>query len=357
RALHAMKESRPGCSVRILTSSLGAAGGPLLEPVDETIVYDPPWMKATPQREGPDPDVAVLDRLRQGRFDGAVIFTVYSQNPLASALLCHLAGIPRRLAHCRENPYQLLTDWIAEPEPQRLIRHEARRQLDLVGWIGCGTSDERLRIRVPEPAVARAKEALREWGAVEPGRDEWILIHPGASAPSRRWPPERFAEAADRIHAETSLPILFSGTSGEAALVEQIAARMKAPSRSMAGKLSLAEFAAVVRASRLLISNNTSPVHIASAVGTPVIDLYALTNPQHTPWMVPNRVLYHDVACRWCYKSLCPQGHHDCLRKVEPESVVRAAHELLAETRAAGYGISPVQDAGPHDPRAEEVTR
>ncbi len=58
----------------------------------------------------------------------------------------------------------------------------------------------------------------------------------------------------------------------------------------------------------LLVSNNTGPVHIAAAVGTPVVDLYALTNPQHTPWGVPNRVLYHDVPCKYCYKSICPRA-------------------------------------------------
>ena len=75
------------------------------------------------------------------------------------------------------------------------------------------------------------------------------------------------------------------------------------------------------------MANNTGPVHIAAAVGTPVVDLYALTNPQHTPWGVPNRVLFHDVPCKYCYKSVCPQGHHDCLRLVRPEDVVTAVIE------------------------------
>jgi ADP-heptose:LPS heptosyltransferase len=79
----------------------------------------------------------------------------------------------------------------------------------------------------------------------------------------------------------------------------------------------------------VLVSNNTGPVHVASAVGTPVVVLYALTNPQHTPWAVPCRVLNHDVPCQPCYKSLCPEGHHDCLRKVAPMEIVRAVRELV----------------------------
>jgi ADP-heptose:LPS heptosyltransferase len=93
--------------------------------------------------------------------------------------------------------------------------------------------------------------------------------------------------------------------------------------------LSLAELGALIGEADLLISNNTGPAHIAAALGTPVVDLYALTNPQHTPWEVKSRVLFHDVPCRNCYKSVCPAGHHDCLRRVEPERVVQAARELL----------------------------
>jgi ADP-heptose:LPS heptosyltransferase len=99
--------------------------------------------------------------------------------------------------------------------------------------------------------------------------------------------------------------------------------------QSLAGRLDVAELAAVLARAPLLVSNNTGPVHLAAAVGTPVVDLYALTNPQHTPWGVPHRVLSHDVPCKYCYKSVCPLGHHDCLRAVAPAAVVTAALDLL----------------------------
>ena len=75
---------------------------------------------------------------------------------------------------------------------------------------------------------------------------------------------------------------------------------------------------------------------MAAALGTPVIDLYALTNPQHTPWRVRSRVLSHDVPCRNCLKSVCPQGHHGCLRGVEPEAVASAAVDLLRSDASVG---------------------
>jgi ADP-heptose:LPS heptosyltransferase len=96
----------------------------------------------------------------------------------------------------------------------------------------------------------------------------------------------------------------------------------------LAAELDLAELCAVIEAAPLLISNNTGPVHIAAAVGTPIVDLYALTNPQHQPWKVPSVVLSHDVPCRWCYSSVCPAGHHLCLVLVTPEQVVDAARVL-----------------------------
>jgi ADP-heptose:LPS heptosyltransferase len=72
-------------------------------------------------------------------------------------------------------------------------------------------------------------------------------------------------------------------------------------------------------------------VHLAAAVGTPVVDLYALTNPQHTPWQVPAQVLSHDVPCRNCQQSVCTQPDHDCLRGVPPQAVADAARALMRE--------------------------
>src|SRR3546814_6970097 len=98
---------------------------------------------ATPE---PAEHLAMIERLRAGRFDACVIFTVYSQAPLPAALLAYLAGIPLRLAHCREHPYGLLTDWVPESEPERETRNEVRRQLDLVETVGALPESERLEI-------------------------------------------------------------------------------------------------------------------------------------------------------------------------------------------------------------------
>lgn len=308
------------CSVTLLTSPAGAALAGMIPEIDEFITFAAPWMKPPAARA----DEALIARLRDERFDAAVIFTVFSQSPLPAAYLCYLAGIPRRLAHCHENPYQLLTDWVPDPEPASGVRHEVRRQLDLVEWIGARTSDLRLSFAVPASARKTVQALVKTLG------QPLVVMHPGASAASRRYPPEQFARAADMLVEAIGCEIVLTGNAGEEDLVQSVRQRMSNPSHSLVGKLSLAELGALIDEADLLISNNTGPAHIAAALGTPIVDLYALTNPQHTPWQVESRVLYHDVPCRNCFKSVCPTGQHDCLRRVLPESVAAAARELLA---------------------------
>jgi ADP-heptose:LPS heptosyltransferase len=134
---------------------------------------------------------------------------------------------------------------------------------------------------------------------------------------------------------------VLTGSAAEADLVGRVRAVVRSPSISLAGRLDLTGLCAVIAAADVVVSNNTAPVHIAAAVGTPVVDLYALTNPQHTPWLVPHRLLYHDVPCRYCYKSVCPAAHNDCLRRVEPEAVAAAAVELLQRAALAPFEPGP----------------
>jgi len=329
-ALRALKRSAPQRHLTLLASRTGAMAADFVHEIDDVIVYAAPWMK----QEGGEPEsvLPMAQALRRQAFDAAVIFTVYSQSPLPAAMLCGAAGIPLRLAHCRENPYSLLTDWLPEIEPQGGIRHEVQRQLDLVAHIGCHTQNTRLSLSVPPHAVAWAHQRLRALG-IDAG-DVWMLIHPGATAPSRRYPPELWAQAARRLALEHGCPIVFAGAESEAELVRAIQADMRADSMSLCGELDLARLAAIIALAPVLLCNNSAPAHIAAATGTPVVDLYALTNPQHTPWQVAHRVLFHDVPCRFCYRSVCPQGHHGCLRNVDPAAVAAAASALLARRDA-----------------------
>lgn len=341
-ALHAARHAAGGRHVTLLTSPAGAAAGQLVDAVDEVIVYDAPWVKATAPRTAAAVDRTFIAALAARGFDAAIIFTVYSQNPLPAAMMCYLADIPQRLAYCRENPYQLLTAWLAEVDPDAGPRHEVQRQLDLVAAVGWRSEEDHLRITVPPAASLEVDARLADWGLLDTAR--WVVVHPGASAPSRRYPEEHFAAVIMQLSREHGFHVLLTGSADERPLLERLARHGDGRARALAGELDLAGLAALIARAPVLISNNTGPAHVAAAVGTPVVDLYALTNPQHTPWRVTNRVLYRDVPCRNCYRSVCPEGHHHCLRGVEPREVVAAARELWAGRTA---GESSAQRAAP----------
>ncbi|SPR99100.1 glycosyltransferase family 9 protein [Cupriavidus taiwanensis] len=334
-AMQALADALPGRRLTLLTSHSAAALGPHLPMVSRVLAWDAPWARHAEDRaaSAPGPAIAACARwLARLRFDAAVIFTVYSQSPLPAAVLCALAGIPLRLACCRENPYTLLSDWVPDTEPgtqpgQR-PRHEAQRQLDLVAQVGALPRDTRLRFCVlasDRTAVAGRLAAIRA------GRSgPVVVVHPGASAPSRRWPPARFAQVAHALAVKVGAHVLVTGDAAEHDIVRAVcAAAGHARVVPLAGALRLGEMGALLEAADLLVSNNTGPVHLAAALGTPVVDLYALTNPQHTPWQVPHRTLFADVPCRYCYKSTCPQGHHRCLEDVPATHAVQAALALL----------------------------
>lgn len=325
-AMRALREADSERRLSLLTSRSGAALAPHLDGIDEVIPYDAPWVKHA-HASAPAKDEATIDSLAARGFDAAVIFTVYSQSPLPAAFMCRLAGIPRALAHCRENPYSLLSDWVPETEPQDRIRHEVQRQLDLVAHVGATTNDERLAFQ-PGPGAGERLAATLAGIEVE-RHAPYIVLHSGATAPSRIYPPRAFADAARMLLDDFEGHVFLTGNHSEApAVAALVRAIDRSRAHNVAGLLDLGQLGALVQGACLVIANNSGPVHIAAALGTPVVDLYALTNPQHTPWMVESRVLYRDVPCKYCYKSICPAGHHACLAQVSPDEVVAAARAI-----------------------------
>lgn len=152
--------------------------------------------------------------------------------------------------------------------------------------------------------------------------------------PARTYPPEQFAEVTELLVERFGARVVVTGTESEQELVEGVVGRVRPEVRDqvhpLAGELSFPEFCALIEAADLTVTNNTGPMHLSAAVGTPVVALFALTNPpqQWHPWQVPHRLLYHDVPCRICYSRICPVGH-ECLRLVTAEMVVEAATNLL----------------------------
>jgi lipopolysaccharide heptosyltransferase II len=292
-AIRALKESFH-CSITLMTSSMGSSIARMIPEIDDVIVFDVPWVKLQSSDVNTASDVRnMVQILKSQRFDAAIIFTVYSQSPLPAALLLYLADVPMRLAYCRENPYQLLTHWLPDEEPYTLIRHQVKRDLALVKSIGASVSDDHIRLDLPEYAWTATKEKLRKEGidVTKP----WIILHPGVSEKKREYPEEHWAAIAHKITGMQEFQVIITGTQSEAPLAARIKEAVEEPVYSLAGLLSVEEFVMLIKHASLVISVNTSTIHIAAATQTRVIVLYALTNPQHTPWKVPGTVLPYDV--------------------------------------------------------------
>ncbi|MCS3796855.1 glycosyltransferase family 9 protein [Niastella sp. OAS944] len=290
-ALKALKETFL-CHITVLTSTMAQHITGFIPVIDETIICDLPWVKANAATTGAGL-MELANELRSYNFDAAIIFTVYSQSALPAAMLAMLAGIPKRLAYCRENPYDLLTHWLPDKEPYTFVQHQVQRDLNLVAVTGANTQDESLLVTVNENDRYSTHHKLRQSG-IEPGRD-YILFHPGVSEEKRKYPVERWIELG-KLVANTGLPILLTGTAKESGLTGPIATGIGDNAVDMAGRLTTGEFIALTDGAAGIVSVNTATIHIAAARQTPVIVLYALTNPQHTPWKVNGKIFPYNVA-------------------------------------------------------------
>jgi lipopolysaccharide heptosyltransferase II len=333
-AIRALKQTF-AAKITVLTSSMGAIITPFIPGIDDTIVFDLPWVKAKETIDGNEV-IALTEQLKTKRFDAAVIFTVFSQNPLPAAMIAYMAGIPLRLAYCRENPYNLLTDWFPDEEPYNFIKHQVQRDLALVQLIRASTHDLKLEVKVSEEAKTSALQKIAEAG-IDTNK-QWILCHAGVSERKREYPAELWIKSARNIVSEKNLQVLFTGSKAEKELCDTLAKEAGIGVFSMAGILSLEEFIAVISMSSLLISVNTGTVHIAAATGTPTIVLYAQTNPQHTPWMVPARVLEFpvEIASRTknqVVQELYKSYYTSHVTMPTEDDVLQAVTELLEEAR------------------------
>lgn len=344
-ALHAIKVSVPQVHLTLLTSPVGAQVGALDPDIDEVIVYTAPWMDPWGQLpQDSAREQRMIETLRAGHYDGAMIFTSYHQSALPAAYLCYLADIPLRAAASIDGPGSLLTT--RHKHPERMM-HEVERGLDLVGAVGMRDDSAQhgeLRLCPPDTARAAIRARLTAPGNVQVERP-LVVVHPGCSMPARTYPWNLYAQVVERLVQRLGANVLVTGSPDERTLVERVCRSVPDDVRAsiypLAGALTFPELCALIEAADATITNNTGPMHISAAVKTPVVALFALTNPpeQWGPWHVPSRVLNHDVACRICYSRICPYGH-ECLRLVSPEAVVDATEELLGEHGAGASRVA-----------------
>jgi lipopolysaccharide heptosyltransferase II len=202
-----------------------------------------------------------------------------------------------------------------------------------------GPYEERIVIGIHEPGAKAAAEFLNARAGYD-AKKPLIVLHPGASQESKRWPAKSFAEVADLLRDRYN--IVITGSPSERPLAEEIASAMSSetPPIISSGALSgILETGALVQKAVAVVTGDTSILHIASALGTPVVAIYGSTRPgDNAPLYGSHRLLYgENIPCAPCYQANCRFQGEDrlrCLHTVTAEQVVSALNELLSETKA-----------------------
>jgi ADP-heptose:LPS heptosyltransferase len=308
--------------VTYLCGRHGEAAARLLPGVDRVVVHNVPWIDPDPAPVDSDDVGRLVETVRRLQADQAVIFTSFHQSPLPLALLLRLAGVATVAAVSVDYPGSLLD---IRHVPDEDI-HEVERGLSLAGRLG---------YRLPAGDAGRLQVVIPPSTSVPAGTPDrgYVVVHPGASVPARAWSPEAMAEAAAALGGD-GYRVVVTGGPGETALTAAVAAA--GGGVDLGGRTSLAELAAVVSGGEAVVVGNTGPAHLAAAVGTPVVSLFAPVVPavRWRPWMVPHRLLGdQEIACAGCRARTCPFPGHPCLGGVTSAQVVGAVRSLSGSRR------------------------
>jgi ADP-heptose:LPS heptosyltransferase len=342
-AVSRLRAAYPGAEITWLVEPAAASAVQGQPWVDEVLVFPRPALAQALRRR----ELARLSRelrpflrdLRRRRFDLALDF----HSLLRSALLARLSGARRRVGYAppfsRELAHWLATDR-ALLSPRRASRFE--RNAALVDYLGVRAAPAPLPFAVDSRARARMEALLA------PGRVP-VVLHPGSSdgTPYKRYPARAYAAVARALAAQEGLPSVVSFGPGrdDRALARAVVEASEGAARLAPETRSLPELAVLLASCRLFIGGDTGPLHLASLVGTPVVQLLGPTDPvENAPWPgTPSRTLRVPLACSPCRRG-CPAAL--CMRSIPPEAVAAAARELLTPARAQTCDAGAVREAG-----------
>lgn len=300
----------------------GAAAAALLPGVDRILVHRADWIDPGADAFDRDRVLGFVDDVASLGIDQALVLTSYHQSPLPAALLLRLAGVATIAAVCDDFPGALL-------DVRHRIDddvHEVERSLSLAATLGYrlpAGDHGGLAVELPPDATTPIV-----------GGGDLVVVHPGASVPARAWAPQRYRALVGALCA-AGWRVAVTGGPAERDLTAAVADGGARPDRvlDLGGGTTLAELADVLSRSGALITGNTGPAHLAAAVGTPVISLFAPTVPAERwrPWGVRHALLgRQDIACAGCRATDCPVPGHPCIDDVTPDQVVAALRSLLS---------------------------
>lgn len=318
--IKAMRDSYPYAYIAMMVSPNAldtVDGNPYL---DEVIVYD-----KDAKHKGPRSSIKFAHNLKKKRFDLAII--LHPTNRVH--LVTFFAGIPRRIGYDRKLGI-LLTDRIKHTK-QLGEKHELEYNLDLVRYLGIEPKDKDLFMPIKPESEKWVEGLFRQEGIKN--HDRLLAIHPGASCPSKIWPDERFAEVADRLAEKYGFKVLVMAGPKDTTLAQNVIKYMHHPAINLAGKISVAQLASVLKRCRLFISNDSGPVHVSSAIGTPVISIFGrsqkgLSPKRWGPLGKNDRIAHKIVGCVECLAHNCIRDFA-CLKAVTADYVLNAADSIL----------------------------
>jgi heptosyltransferase-2 len=317
-AIAALNRRFPRAEIAVLAKPWAAGLFAGQSAVDRVVLY-----QAEGSHRGLRGRWALARELARERFDLAVLFP----NSLDAVIVPWLARIPRRVGYRTDGRGLLLTQVVVR-SGRSAERHQVFRYLDLARSLGAdGEAIPRLAVGVE--AGREADRLLQDLG-VETG-EACIAVNPGSVYGSaKRWPAGRFAAVADALAETHQARVLLIGSTRERDVLEAMAGRMCRPPIRLGGRTDLATLAAVLKRARLLLSNDTGAMHVAAAVGTPVLAVFGPTDADATGPLGPDsRVVREPVPCSPCLLRECPIDHR-CMVGVGIAQVLRATEELLA---------------------------
>ena len=310
-----------------MASPAGALTSPLLPWIDEVLPWRALWQDLGRLNFDPAREWELIETLKFRQFDAAIIFTSFSQSPHPPALICALAGIPVRIGESKEADTGTLTH-VLPPAPDTL--HQVDRNLRLIESLGFQISDRRLTLHIPPASQQTASRLLHQFSPSSTLQN-FLLFNPWTTCPSRNYDPDRFAVAVRQLSDQTGYPVVMTGVEKDRSRSQLLLERLGDRVIDLMGATNLPELVALISAAKLLLSNNTSTMHIADAVGTPSIILFAGTEMecQWQPRNSPSLLLRRPTLCSPCYAFTCPY-EQQCL-DIEPEAIVTAGLELLEQ--------------------------